>query len=30
MPRYSRPPGAGALFFVLILVVLLIWFLLRF
>jgi len=29
MPRYSRPPGTGALVFILILVVFLIWFLLR-
>jgi hypothetical protein len=27
LPRYSRPPGAGALLFVFVLVVLLIWFL---
>jgi hypothetical protein len=30
MPRYSRPPGTAALFFVLALVLLLIWFLFRF
>lgn len=29
LPRYSRPPGTGALLFLLIVVIAIIWFLLR-